>query len=341
MMTSTDLSKSSAPSLAQPKGSKLRFLPLVILLAVLVALPMLVEGRYAMGQICVALIWGMVAVQWNLLFGFAGVFSLAPMALFAMGGYGLALSSLYIGLPVPVALLLGAVLAAAVSLLIALACLRLSGIYVALLTYAIAQVIYLLIISDSSCFRSANGVCQPFTGGPTGFARFGDFGTRAWLKGDWVIGNYAYIACGFLFSLLVAWVVLKSPMGLSFKALRDNPEYAVARGLNRFHTQLLVFGITAFVTGLAGGLHALHFQAVGPNVFSMTQLLFIIAIVVVGGPGSFWGPVLGTVVLMLADEGMREMGEFRTLGLGLIIAAVTVALPHGIVGHLPKFKKKN
>jgi branched-chain amino acid transport system permease protein len=339
-MTAIEMPRTTTELLAQPKVSIWRFVAPVILLLVLVALPVFVQSRYVLGQISLALIWGMVAVQWNLLFGFAGVFSLAPMSLFALGGYGLATTSLYLGLPVPLALLAGAAIATLVSLVIALACLRMTGIYVALLTYAIAQVIYLLIISDASCFRQANGVCQAFTGGPTGFARFGDFGTRAWLRGNWAIGNYAFIAIGFLFSLLVASVVLRSPMGLSFRALRDNPEYAVARGVNRFHTHLLVFGITAFVTGLAGGLHALQFQAVGPNIFSMSSLLFIIAVVVVGGPGTFWGPVLGTVLLMLADEAMREMGEFRTLGLGLAIAVVTVALPRGIIGHLPKFKRK-
>ena len=218
-----------------------------------------------------------------------------------------------------------------------LACLRLQGVYVALLTFAIANVTYLLIVSDTACFRMEGTTCLQFSGGAAGFARFGDFGMRQLLRGDWILGNYAIVLAGFVLTMLVTWIIIHSPMGLAFKALRDNSSYAIARGINRFHAQLLVFGISAFFTGLIGGLYAAHFNAIGPNIFSVSTLLFIMAIAVVGGIGSFWGPVIGTIILMVADEFMRDMGQFRTLGLGLIIAVCVVALPRGIVGRLSDF----
>lgn len=331
-----------APGAEQKTGSRGRLDLLfgLIFLLLAIAAPFVIESRYLLGQVILGLFWASVAVQWNLLFGYAGVFSLGQMAVFAVGGYGTAMLAHYLDWNIFIAIGGGAVVATVFSALVGLACLRLQGVYVALLTFAIAQVIYLLIVTDTSCFEMVATSCRQFTGGATGFARFGDFGTRQLLRGDWLMGNYAIVLVCFLLSLLASWIILHGPMGLAFKALRDNPAYAVARGINRFHTQLLVFGISAFFTGLTGGLYATHFQAIGPGIFSMSSLLFILAITVVGGVGSFWGPVVGTVVLMVADELMREAGQFRTIGLGLIIAAAVVLLPQGLVGRISDIAKR-
>lgn len=309
----------------------------LVFAVIAVAAPFMTSSKYLIGQLIVGLFWAAIAAQWNLLFGYAGVFSLAQMAVFAIGGYGTAMASIYLGWPIWAGIAAGAALAALFSVLVGLACLRLQGVYVALLTFAIANVIYLLITTDTACFRMQGTTCLQFSGGPAGFARFGDFGMRQILKGNWVYGNYAIVLAGFAVTMLASWAIIHSPMGLAFKALRDNPAYAIARGINRFHTQILVFGISAFFTGLIGGLYAAHFNAIGPSVFSVSTLLFIMAIAVVGGIGSFWGPVIGTVILMVADEFMRDLGQFRTLGLGLIIAACVIALPRGIVGRLSDF----
>jgi branched-chain amino acid transport system permease protein len=305
----------------------------LMLIAAAIALPFLVDSRYILGQIVLALFYATIASQWNLLFGFSGIFSLAQMAIFAFGGYATAMLCFYFGWNVWAALVPGALGAVLFSLVVGLACLRLTGVYVALLTLAIAQTMYLLIVTDTECFVMVGSVCRQFTGGAVGFARFGDLGTRALLRAQWLVGNYAIIAVLFALTMVFTYAIVKSPIGLAFRALKENPGYAVARGVNRFQAQLLVFGISAFFTGLAGGFYAAHFQAIGPGVLSMSQLMFIIAIVVVGGVGTFWGPLVGTVVLVLADELMRESGEFRTLGLGLIIALSVVLMPKGLVGR--------
>jgi branched-chain amino acid transport system permease protein len=306
----------------------------LLLVAALVAIPYAVESRYVLGQVILALFLSTVASQWNLLFGYAGVFSLAQMAVFGFGGYATAMLCVYGGLNLWLAIPIGALAAVALSLVVGLACLRLSGVYVALLTLAIAQALYLLIVTDTDCFTMVGSACRQLTGGAVGFARFGDLGTRAWLKARWLVGDYAIASVLFCGTMLATYAIINSPVGLAFRALKDNPGYAVARGVNRFQAQLLVFGLSAFFTGLAGGFYAGHFQAISPAILSLSQLLFIIAATVVGGVGSFWGPVVGTVVLMLADEAMREAGSFRTLGLGLIIAAAIVLMPNGLVGRL-------
>jgi len=305
-----------------------------VLIAAAIAVPVFVDSRYVLGQVILALFYATIASQWNLLFGFAGVFSLAQMAFFAFGGYVTAMLCFYLHWNIWAALPVGGFATVIFALVVGLACLRLSGVYVALLTLAIAQTMYLLIVTDTDCFMMIGTQCRQFTGGAVGFARFGDLGMRALFKAQWLVGNYALICALFAVTMLFTYVVIKGPMGLAFRALKDNPGYAVARGVNRFQTQLLVFGISAFFTGLAGGFFAGHYQAIGPGQLSLSQLLFIIAIAVVGGVGKFWGPIVGTIVLVAADEVMREFGEFRTLGLGLIIAASIILMPQGLVGRV-------
>ena len=329
---------------AIPPRSSLRLDPLanrngdlwiaVLLAFVLTALPLLIDSRYIIGQVILAMFYAIIATQWNLLFGFAGIFSLAQMAIFALGGYTTAMLCSYLGWPMALAIAAAALGTAFISVLIGVACLRLAGVYVSLLTLAIAQAMHVMIVSDTECFTMVANQCRQFTGGAVGFARFGDLGMRELLGDHWLWGNYAIVFGLFAVCSGFTYFIIHSPMGLAFKALRDNPGYAIARGVNRFQSQLLVFGFSAFFTGLAGGIYAAHFQAIGPSILSWSQFNFIIAITVVGGTGNFWGPIVGTLILMSADELMREMGEFRTLGLGLIIAASVVWMPQGLLGRL-------
>ena len=214
-----------------------------VVLAAIAAIPFFVESRYVLGQIILALFLSTIASQWNLLFGYSGVFSLGQMAIFGVGGYATAMLCVYFGLGIWAAMPLGAVAAVLFSLVIGAACLRLSGVYVALLTLAIAQALYVLIVTDTECFRMVGSACRQFTGGAVGFARFGDLGMRAWLRAKWLVGDYAVVAALFGVTMLCTYAIINSPIGLAFRAIKDNPGYAVARGVNRFGAQLLVFGL--------------------------------------------------------------------------------------------------
>jgi branched-chain amino acid transport system permease protein len=310
----------------------------LLLLIVTIGLPFLVDSRYILGQVILLFFYVVIASQWNLLYGFAGIFSLAQLALFGFGAYVTAMLGYYLEWSVWLTFPVAGLATVLFSLLIGFACLRLTGAYVALLTLAIAQVMYVLIVTDTDCFRMEGMTCRQFTGGAVGFARFGDLGTREWLGRDWLLGNYYVVLALLVVTLIFTWAVIRSPMGLAFRALRDNPGYAMARGISRFKYQLLVFGLSAFFTGMAGGLYAAHFRAIGPSILSISLLLFLMAMAVVGGVGRFWGPVLGAALLMLADEFLREVGTYRTLGLGLVLLVFVVVLPDGLLGLFEKLR---
>ena len=90
--------------------------------------------------------------------------------------------------------------------------------------------------------------------------------------------------------------------------------------------------LTSLARAQAGAFYAVQFGVVGPIVFSLATLLFLLSMIVVGGMGPIWGPLLGAAILMLADEGMRELGDWRDIGLGLILAGFVVLLPRGLAG---------
>jgi branched-chain amino acid transport system permease protein len=309
----------------------------LLALAVAIAVPFLVPGRYIVTQSTLFFIWAIVVVQWNLVLGVGGIFSLAQMALFATGAYATAMLGFYWKVPVLAAIPIGGLVAVAASMLIGLACLRLRGPYVALLTLAIAQVLYVLIVNDTECFTTTGG-CMPLFGGVRGIGQFGDIGLRALFPSKWYVAHY-YVALALLVvAVAFSITVIRGPLGLAFRALRDNPGYAVSRGISRFKYQLWIFGVSAFFTGVAGGFYAVHFRVVGPTVFSFSLLLFLIAMIVIGGLGSVWGPLLGAALLMLADEGMKEFSDYRNIGLGLLLTLFVIAWPAGLAGWLERLR---
>jgi len=304
-------------------------------LAVAMVIPFFLPGRYIIGQFTLFFIWATVVTQWNLVFGTAGIFSLAQMAIFAFGGYTTAMLGLYGGWNLWAALPFGGIGAVIFSLIVGLACLRLRGPYVALLTLAIAQVMYLMIITDTACFYMEGVTCRNFTGGTRGFAKYGDFGFRELL-------GYKFMALGDYFLALVVLVLATAfsiflshgPLGAAFQALRDNPEYAVSRGISRFKFQMLVFAASAFFTGLAGGVYAGYYKVMGANTLYLQPLLFLLAMMVVGGLGRIWGPLLGGAALMLADEALKDYPEYRYMGVGVALVIFVMVWPRGIVGAL-------
>lgn len=312
-----------------------------LLLGIAIAYPWLHPPRYLIASALLMFCYATVVSQWNLVFGMAGIFSLAQVAIFACGAYITAMLGRYLDWSLWYTFPLAGLGGVFFSLLIGVACLRLRGIYVALLTLAVSQVMFVLIQTDSMC-SSLNKVLNPatcvsLTGGAQGLGSFGSFGWRSVLGGrDWIIGDYYTMLALLVVGLVVAFVISHSRIGLAFKALRDNEELARSRGISQFKYQLLVFALSAFLTAVAGGFYAAHFGAVGTDMISFPLLLFIISMLVVGGIGRLWGPLLGAFLLMAADEVFKEVSDWRNVGLGVVVLLFMVFLPEGLAGAIDK-----
>lgn len=294
--------------------------------------PFLVSQRYLLGELIVFMLWASVAIQWNVLMGHAGVFSLGQMLFFAVGAYTVGMSGAYLDLSPWLSMPLGGIIAAAAALAIGAACLRLATAYVALLTFAIVYMVHTLIITDAGCFTLSGGICQPLFGGGNGFSSIPDFGFRQLLKGNWILGNYFVGLISLGLSLIAAIVVIHGRLGLAFRALRDSSIYAASRGLNRTKFHIVAFVITAFFTGLSGGVYATHFRFAGPSLFELPTLVFILSMVIVGGLRSTWGPVFGAAAMMLLVEIAKGMGDVRNTTIGVVLVLFVLLMPKGIAG---------
>ncbi len=310
------------------------------LLAAACIIPLVFPTRYIVTQVTVFFIWATVVTQWNLVLGVGGIFSLAQMALFAVGAYGTAMLGYYFGWSLWLAMPAAGLVTVLFSMAIGLACLRLRGPYVALLTLAIAQVLYVMIINDTECYRMTSSGCMPLMGGVRGINRFGDLGFRELLGSKWYFANYYLTLLLLALATVFSIVIIRGPLGLAFRALRDNPGYALSRGISRFKYQLWIFALSSFFTGLAGAIYAAHFRIVGPSMFSISLLLFLLSMAVVGGLGSIWGPVLGAALLMTADELLKDFSDYRALGLGLILPVFVILLPQGLVGLMTRARAR-
>ena len=305
----------------------------VLLLAFAISIPFMGPSKYVLNQLVLFFIWTGIVTQWNLVFGVAGIFSLAQMLVFATGGYSAAMISLYLGWSLWITAPIGAVLAVVASTIVGAATLRLRGVYVALLTLAFAVIMRTMIVTDTDCFFYKGVTCYNFTGGPRGLSRFGDFHFRDWLGFKHAIWGSYYLG---LFLLAVgtvfAFVVIRSPLGHVFRALRDNELVAATRGINRVKYQLIVFALSAFFTGLMGGFYAGHFQAMGPTILDLSTMLFLLSMMVVGGLGRPWGPLLGCALMMFVDDALKDFAEWRMVGFGLITILFILFLEKGVAG---------
>ncbi|RDD60179.1 branched-chain amino acid ABC transporter permease [Ferruginivarius sediminum] len=305
------------------------------LLVVLAAIPLLTSSRYVLGQFILFFIWFGVVTQWNLVFGVAGIFSLAQMMIFAVGGYASAMLAFHLQWAMWLTVIVGGCAAVVTSTVIGFATLRLRGAYVALLTLAIAAAMQALIIADTDCLSFETGTCITLTGGASGLSRFGDFGFRELLGyRSAVLGEYYLGLLLITVGSAFAFLIINSPLGHAFRALRDNSACAAARGIDRIKYQVMVFSLAGFFSGLLGGFYAGHFNAIGPSILDFSTLLFLLTSMIVGGVGRFWGPLAGCAAMMLFDELLMGLEEWRAVGLGVFTVVAVILFPQGIVGFL-------
>jgi branched-chain amino acid transport system permease protein len=303
-----------------------------VLLVSIAALPIFVTQRYILGEIIVFMLWASVAIQWNVLMGHAGVFSLGQMLFFAIGAYTVGMAGTYLDLSPWISIPAGAAVAAVAALFIGLACIRLAPAYVALLTFAIAFMAYSLITTDSACFTAIGGNCQPLFGGTNGFSGFKDFGFRALLKGNWIVGNYFIILGSLAISFVTSIVVIHGRLGLAFRALKDSSIYAASRGINLTKFHMIAFAITSMFTGFSGAVYAAHYRFAGPSLFELPTLVLILSMMIVGGLRSTWGPIFGAMLIMSLVEVSRGMADIQNTVVGTVLVIFVLLLPKGIAG---------
>jgi branched-chain amino acid transport system permease protein len=288
-----------------------------LVVALAVAFPYLGASRFALHLGMLVFIWSVVASYWNLLNGFAGILSLGNVGFFALGAYFSAVLSIEFGWsPLLTMVLAGAVSMVLVTVLLGLPVLRLRGIYIALLT---------LVFVDA--LPSIVSLTRQWTGGGVGLLGIPPFidGMERW--------QAYYIALVFcVIAHIVLATILRSSTGLAFVALRDSEDFAVALGVDRFREGVKVFAISSLFTAWAGAIFAHTMGQLSPGMLAIDQFVMVLSMWLLGGVGTFAGPLIGALIVTVGNEYLRVYGSLRLGILGALIVLVVLFFPRGFVG---------
>lgn len=303
-------------------GSSLRqlFTPgrvlLLLLLIAFFAWPYMGATRFTMHVASLCFIWAVVASYWNLLSGYSGILSLGNMGFFAFGAYVSSVMAKELALSPWITMwVAGLATMVVVTVLLGLPALRLRGIYIALLTLIFA----LALPSIISLLRDVTGGGVGLLGIPTFFD-----GIEKW--------QAYYITLVFaLAALALLYVIINGKTGTAFVALRDSEEFAGALGVDRYREGLKVFAISALVTGMAGAVFASTLGQISPGMLGTDQFLMVIAMWLLGGVGTFAGPIIGAFVITFGNEYLRVAGSLRLGLIGGLIVVTIMLFPGGIM----------
>ncbi len=304
-------------------------LPLILAFAVLVLFPFVFEATYFRHVLILAFVFAIVATSWDLSLGYGGLFNFAHVALFAVGIYTYAILAKTLGFSPWLSILAGGGTAAFVALLISLPVLRLDGVYVILVTIAFGQLIYLVVVSWSDVTGGTSGMVTL----PT--LQIGDYR----LSKDGRIGYY-FLGLGLLAAnLAFLYYVTRSRLGRAAVALRDNKYYAIARGISEARTRALTLMASAVFTGIAGAFYAAYLRVASPDAFGMGFLTLLLSILLVGGTGTIWGPVVAAFAVSILSEWLAGFGAWQNIVIALAIVLVVVFYPGGLWAALQELRE--
>jgi branched-chain amino acid transport system permease protein len=298
--------------------SRSQSIALLAMVALIVISPAVLYPVFLMKVLCFALF----ACAFNLLIGYVGLLSFGHAAFFGMGSYVTAWTIKHWGITAEVAILLGGLTGAVLGLALGWLAIRRQGIYFAMITLALAQMVYFF------CLQA------PFTGGEDGIQQVPRgklFGIIS-LDADMTI--YWLVAIIFLAGFLLIHRIVHSPFGQVLKAIRENEPRATSLGYRTDDYKLIAFVLSTFLAGIAGGTKALVF-----GIATLTDVHYsmsgeVVLMTLLGGLGTIFGPVMGALVVTAMENYLAQFGAWVTVTQGVIFMLCVLAFRRGIVGEL-------
>jgi branched-chain amino acid transport system permease protein len=276
----------------------------------------LVADPYSIDLAYTLFVYIALAQSWNLIGGYTGLVSLGQAAFFGLGAYTTAILLTMTGLPFLVAALASGLIATAFAAAIALPVFRFRGIYFAIGTLVLAEALRLWMI-NWSLTGGAQGINLPIENipDPTTFYYIG------------------LVLAGGATGIIA--LILRTRLGIGLRAIRDNEDAAQNMGVNTFRVKLYAFAISAFIAGITGGIHAMYLGTIEPySIFSVTWTITAINIVIIGGIGTLFGPLIGAIFSTFLSEALKDYQSVHLIITGVILILVIRFLPAGIWGQV-------
>jgi len=294
------------------------------------ALPLFFGGTdYIMNILIMILIWAVVASCWDVIMGFAGIFSFGQVSFYVIGAYSSAILSVSLNIPPLFSIILAGIITGIFGVLVGLPCLKLAGPYVALVTFAVHMTLV------------------PFLRGPLGRA-IGSGGSQGILtippiellglsfSSDHLVSFfYLTLFLTIVFTLILV-MVIKSYWGTAFLVLKDSENLAASLGISAFKYKLMVFALTSFITGLFGALYAHYVGMLSTKMLSMDVFTILMIMMVIGGIGKYPGVVIGAVITVTVNQLLAPLGMYRPLIMGAIVIILVLFLRDGVIGLIDR-----
>jgi branched-chain amino acid transport system permease protein len=305
-------------------GSCTRWVGGLLLLLAVVAPFIGIYPGFVMKALCFALF----AAAFNLLIGFAGLMSFGHAAFFGASAYTAGYAMKVWGFPPELGIACGAGVAALLGLGFGWLAIRRQGIYFAMVTLALSQMVYFFFVQ------------APFSGGEDGLRDVPQGMLFGFIDLSKTMNLYWFIVAIFLIGFFVIHRTIHSPFGQVLKAIRENEPRAISLGYKTSQAKLIAFVISAALAGLAGASKVLVFQIASLVDVDMNMSSEVVLMTLVGGLGTVLGPVIGAVVMVAMDGYLAALGSWVTVIKGLIFAIFVLSFRRGIVGALNQLFRK-
>jgi branched-chain amino acid transport system permease protein len=286
--------------------------------------PLALYPVFLMKVMCFALF----ACAFNLLIGFGGLLSFGHAMFLGGAGYAAAHAAKVWGFPPEAAILFGTACSFGLALVTGLLAIRRQGIYFAMITLALAQMIFFFSLQ------------APFTGGEDGIQAV----PRGRLLGFIDLSNiwamYFTVLAVFLFGFLLIYRAIHSPFGQVLKAIRENEARATSLGYDTTRYKLMAYLLSGTLSGLAGATKSLVFQLASLTDVHWTMSGEVVLMTLLGGLGTVFGPVVGALAVITMENYLAQLGSWVTVVQGTIFVVCVLTFRRGIVGELANFLKK-
>jgi branched-chain amino acid transport system permease protein len=304
-------------------------------IAILIALPMVVKSSFAVDIFVRILLFAFIGTAWNLMGGYAKQLSLGHAAYFGLGAYTSTILQINYDISPWIGMVVGGVVAAIASLPIGWLCFRLRGPYFTIATIATAQALMLIFLKFRDFAWGAEGTTIP------------NLGTAPLMMQFENKSSYYYVVLGLLLlSLLVTWLIERSWIGNYLVAIGEDEDAAEAIGVNAPKMKRDIYMISAFLTALAGTFYTQYIYFIDPaTAFSFSISIEAALVSIVGGIGTLWGPLIGTVLLETTSALLQSwlgssIGGVQLTVYSLILMAVILWRPTGLMGMINEVRQR-
>ena len=314
----------AAATIAHDGDARYELAAFAVMVVAFLAMPFVIYPNFAMQLLCFALF----ACAFNLLIGFGGLLSFGHAMFFGMGSYLSAHAASAWGLPIELAILTGMATSLLLGVVAGLLAIRRQGIYFAMITLALAQMVYFF------CLR------VPFTGGENGVQGVARGKLLGLVDLDQPLAMYYFVLAIFLAGFLLIHRIVHSPFGQVLKAIRENEPRAISLGYRAERYKLAAFVLSAAIAGLAGATKAFVVQNASLTDVYWAMSGEVVLMTLLGGMGTVFGPVVGALIIISMQFYLAELGAWVTIAQGVIFVVCVLAFRRGIVGELEAWLRK-